>query len=406
MINQSDFENKINLLLKGKSINKIAVAVSGGADSLCLTFLLHEWVKKQNISLYAFTVDHDLRSESASEAAYVHDLLTEKGICHETLFWSGEKPKVAIEEKARQARYDLLLNACKEKQIEHLCLAHHQNDQAETFLMRLIRSSGVDGLSAMQRVVKRENVFLLRPLLDYPRSRIQKTLQQHFHIRWIEDPSNTQDIYERVRLRHFQTQLDNLGLTASSITLSAKRLSRARNALEWMTDTFMTQHAQINPAGFVFIPNKPFNELPSEIQLRVLDKSMAHVIGSNYQSRMIQLEKMLEKMPCRLTLHDCQIVSRKDGFYVCAEYAKMPAPKHIQAGQKITWGRFIAQCSQSVKIAPLGDNLKIKNLPALVRKAIPAFFDEKGLAFVPSIDYKRENTNINGTIELKDKKNG
>ena len=402
MISQADFENRINLLLKERKIHKIAVAVSGGADSLCLTFLLYEWALKHNIRLFAFTVDHDLRPESAAEAAYVHDLLTEKGIRHETLFWQGEKPKVAIEEKARQARYNLLLNACKKNQIEYLCLAHHQNDQAETFLMRLIRSSGVDGLSAMQNICKRDGVFLLRPLLDYPRSRIQKTLQQHFHIRWIEDPSNNQTVYERVRLRQFQPNLDNLGLTASSIAHSAKRLTRAREALEWMTDSFIRQHVQKNPAGFLFVPIKDFQELPTEIQLRVLDKSMAYVIGSNYQSRMMQLEKMLENMPCRLTLHDCQIVSKKDGFYVCAEYAKMPMPKQLKAGQKVSWGRFEVSCDKNVKIAPLGDNLKIKNLPALVRRTIPAFFDEKGLAFVPSIDYKREKTNINGTIKIKD----
>ena len=402
MIIQSDFNDKITTLLAKDKISKIAVAVSGGADSLCLTFLLNEWAKKNNVRLYAFTVDHDLRPESASEAAYVHDLLTEKGIIHETLFWSGEKPKVSIEEKAREARYDLLLNACKEKQIKYLCLAHHQNDQAETFLMRLVRSSGVDGLSAMQPVCKRNEIYLIRPLLDYPRYRIQKTLQQHFHIRWIEDPSNAQAIYERVRLRQFQPHLDNLGLTASSISLSAKRLARARSALEWQTTFFIKQYAHKNPAGFIFIDAKPFDELPDEIKLRVLDKAMAFVIGKNYQSRMVQLEKMLEQMPCRLTLHDCQIISQKKGFYVCAEYAKMPAPKNINTGQEVSWGRFIANCDKDVKIAPLGDNLKIKGLPALVRRTIPAFFDEKGLAFVPSIDYKRENTDINGTIEIKD----
>jgi tRNA(Ile)-lysidine synthase len=318
------------------------------------------------------------------------------------LFWAGEKPTVGIEEKAREARYDLLLTACEERQIQYLCLAHHQNDQAETFLMRLARSSGVDGLSAIQSVSKRKNIFLIRPFLDYPRTRIQKTLAQHFHIRWIEDPSNSQTVYERVRLRQFQANLDNLGLTASSIALSAKRLSRARQALEWQTDFFMKTHTQKNKAGFIFVEMPAFSELPMEIQLRVLDKSMAFVVGKNYQSRMTQLEKMLENMPCRLTLHDCQIVSQKKGFYVCAEYAKMPVEKQVKSGKETSWGRFMVLCDQNVKIAPLGDALKIKGLPALVRRTIPAFFDEKGLAFVPSIDYKRENTDINGKIEIKD----
>ena len=402
MISVSDFENKIDNLLKEHDSSKIAVAVSGGADSLCLTFLLHEWCKKNEKHLFAFTVDHNLRPESANEAKYVHNLLTEKGIIHETLSWTGPKPETGIEEKARQARYDLLFNACRKNNISCLFLAHHQNDQAETFLMRLIRSSGVDGLSAIQSVSSREGIFLLRPMLDYSRLQIQETLKKHFSVSWVEDPSNNQIIYERVRLRQAQDFFDNLGLTASSISLSAKRLSRARFALEKMTNDFISQFCRKNEAGFVFIDGKSFENLPEEIKLRVLDASMAFVVGEKYQSRMAQLEKMLEQLPCRLTLHECQIVSTKKGIYICPEFSKMPKPVQLKAAQIVTWGRFEVSCSQDITIAPLGDELKIKGLPALVRRTIPAFFDKKGLAFVPSLDYKRKNTDIDGTILMKD----
>jgi len=401
VITSEEFHQKIESLLD-KKVSKIAVAVSGGADSLCLTFLLNDWAVKQGIELFAFTVDHGLRPESADEASYVHDLLTEKGIRHETLLWVGKKPQTAIEEKARNARYDLLIKACKDKNIQHLCLAHHQNDQAETFLLRLIRSSGVDGLSAMQNKSKREDITLLRPLLDVSRERLQKTLRHHFHIRWIEDPSNNQPIYERVRLRKFQQQLDAVGLTASAIGLSAKRLARAKEALEWITNDFMDKYVQKHLGGFVFVDWKRYSELPLEIRLRVLDKSMAFVVGKQYQSRMAQIEKLLEQMPCRLTLHDCQIVCNKKGFYVCAEYAKLPVEKMLNANETTSWGRFEVLCDKKATVRALGDALKVKNLPALVRKTIPAFFDEKGLAFVPALDYKRENTNINGSIQIKD----
>ena len=402
MITAIEFEEKMKNLLGDLCPTKIAVAVSGGADSLCLSFLLYEWALKKNIKLYAFTVDHGLRKESANEAKYVHQVLTQKGVCHQTLLWKGKKPTVSVEEKARQARYDLLFEACRKKKVEFLCLAHHQNDQAETFWLRLIRSSGVDGLSAMQPKVQRQRIFLLRPLLDFSREEIQKTLKNRFNVSWVEDPSNQQRIFERVRLRQFQKQLDELGLTASAVALSAKRLMRARNALECMTERFMAEYTKRSPAGFIFVNGKAFAEQPQEIKLRVLDKSLSYVIGEGYIPHMAQLEAFLQKMPCRLTLNDCQIVCVKKGFFVCPELVKMPKPVKLKPNEKIKWGRFDVVCDKAVTIAPVKDSYRLKSLPALVSRTIPAFFDKKGLAFVPALDYKRENTDINGSIQIKE----
>ena len=402
MITAIEFEQKMKNLLGDFCPTKMAVAVSGGADSLCLTFLLQAWAQKRNVQIYAFTVDHGLRAESAKEAKYVHQLLTQRGIEHQTLIWKGEKPSVSVEEKARQARYDLLFDACRKKKIEYLCLAHHQNDQAETFWLRLIRSSGVDGLSAMGGCVQRNGIYLLRPLLDFSRKEIQKTMSKRFGVEWVEDPSNQQTVFERVRLRQFQNQLDKVGLTASAVALSAKRLMRARNALEWITSRFMENYVKKNPAGFVFVDGKAFAEQPQEIQLRVLDKSLACVVGDGYISHMAQLESFLQKMPCRLTLNDCQIVCVKKGFYVCPELIKMPKPVKLEPNEKTTWGRFEVVCDKAVTVAPLTDSYRVKRLPALVCRTIPAFFDKKGLAFVPALDYKRENTDINGSIQIKE----
>ena len=402
MITAIEFEQKMKDLLGDLRPTRVAVAVSGGADSLCLTFLLSEWSKKNNVQIYAFTVDHGLRKESADEAKYVHQLLTQKGIKHQTLLWTGINPAVSVEEKARQARYDLLFNACRKNKIEYLCLAHHQNDQAETFWLRLIRSSGVDGLSAMHPSAQRQGIFLLRPLLDFSRAEIQKTLTKRFNVGWVEDPSNQQRVFERVRLRQFQNQLDELGLTASAVALSAKRLMRARNALEWMTNQFMESCVKKSSAGFVFVSGKAFAEQPQEIQLRILDKCLAYVVGQGYIPRMSQLESFLQKMPCRLTLNDCQVVCVKKGFYVCPELVKMPKSVKLKPSEPITWGRFDVVCDKAVTVAPLMDAYRPKGLPALVRRTIPAFFDKKGLAFIPALDYKRENTYINGSIQIKE----
>jgi len=382
---------------------KLAVAVSGGADSLCLCFLASEWAKANGVELTALTVDHGLRAESAQEAEFVHHLLNEKAISHTTLKWTGKKPKTRIEEKAREARYRLLLTWCQENQVPVLLLAHHQDDQAETFFLRLIRSSGVDGLSAMQPKTIRNSVELWRPFLRFSRQEIHQTMMNRFHQIWIEDPSNQSMDYERVRLRQFQKQLDGLGLTTQAVALSAKRLLRARQALEKMTDNWWHQHVLCHAGGFVFIDKQDLNELPSEIVLRILNKALCYVSGGN-EPRMAQLEKIYEKLSQKLctTLCECVIILNKQGLYVCKELARMSKPFDVVPNQEIKWNGFIVKCNQKVQIAPLNGQLKIKGVPAMVAKTIPAFFDKKGLAFVPAVDYKRKRMNITGIIEKKE----
>ena len=402
-IKAEDFALQMDDLFLGHFPKKIAVAVSGGADSMCLTMLLDEWARAKKIKLFAFTVDHGLRAESAKEAQDVHEFLTARGIWHETLLWTGKKPTAAIEEKAREARYDLLITACKKQGIEHLCIAHHQNDQAETFWLRLVRSSGVDGLAAMQKCTKRQGVYILRPLLDYDRVLIQRTLTRRFKIdHWVEDPSNKQSIFERVRIRNFQRALDKVHLTTAVVARSAKRLYRARVALDYMADVFIQKNVKKDPAGFVFVKKKPFCNMPEEIQLRVLNKLISYVAGADYIPRMAQMEKLLEKMPDCVTVAGCQIVPKKNGFFVCTESSKMPDKMALKANRPARWGRFEVVCDHDVWVAPMGAAFKKNDLPSFVRRSIPAFFDKKGLAFVPTLDYKRKNTDINGSVQIKE----
>ncbi len=400
MIFDSEFAQKMTGLMGNKKPKRIAVAVSGGADSLCLTLLAYTWAKANKVQLLAVTVDHGLRPESAAEADFVHKLLTQKGVLHTTLVWTGKKPTTRVEEKAREERYHLLTDWCRENEIGVLLLAHHQDDQAETFLQRLIRSSGVDGLAGMQPRMTREGVELWRPLLDFSRAEIQDTMRDSFHQIWVEDPSNQSLEYERVRLRQFQSELDKTGLTTAAIALSAKRLLRARQALEQITKDFWQNYVLRHEAGFVFIDSRDFERLPQEIALRIL--SNAFVFVGNTAPRLAQIETLYDALPCRTTLCDCLFIKNKRGIYICPEYAKMPPKRALKKNEVAQWGRFEVVCNQDVQVAPLGDKLKVKTLPAAVVKTIPAFFDKKGLAFVPALDYKRERTDINGTIKIKE----
>lgn len=143
-----------------------AVGVSGGADSLALVFLLQEWAKEKQADFTALTVQHGLRPEAEAEAQYVARLMKAHGIKHHILYWKGEKPVSGVESAARTARYELMYDWCRQNGVGALLIAHHKRDQAETFLMRLQRGSGVDGLSAMAPVSKWKNLYVVRPLLQ------------------------------------------------------------------------------------------------------------------------------------------------------------------------------------------------------------------------------------------------
>ena len=153
----------------------IAVGVSGGADSLALLWKLNSWAKDNNKKIVALTVDHGLREESAYEANYVAQIAKQWGIEHHILIWEGEKPQTGIEEKARKMRYSLLLNWCKNNNVNALAVAHHLFDQAETFFLRLHRGSGLDGLCGMLPISYMDNIKIIRPLLNVHPDILKKT---------------------------------------------------------------------------------------------------------------------------------------------------------------------------------------------------------------------------------------
>jgi tRNA(Ile)-lysidine synthase len=178
----------------------LAVAVSGGRDSLALTLLANDWAAAQGGRVVGLIVDHGLRAEAAHEAEATRALLARHGIDADILRWRGPKPAHGLQEAARRARYDLLFEACRRRGILHLLVAHHADDQAETVAMRAARGSGADGLAGMAALVERRHARLLRPLLPVRRARLTATLEAA-GVAWIDDPSNADPRFERVRRR-------------------------------------------------------------------------------------------------------------------------------------------------------------------------------------------------------------
>ncbi len=156
---------------------RLALAISGGGDSLALMHLAARWAKRLLIppALHVLTVDHGLHPESAAVAASVYEKAAALGLPCTVLRWEGEKPATGIEEAARQARYALMADWCRAHEAA-LVTAHTLDDQAETLLMRLARGSGLDGLAAMRprgHVPGAPDVPLLRPLLSVSRARLR-----------------------------------------------------------------------------------------------------------------------------------------------------------------------------------------------------------------------------------------
>ncbi|MAG22807.1 MAG: tRNA lysidine(34) synthetase TilS, partial [Rhodospirillaceae bacterium] len=176
----------------------VAVAVSGGCDSMALALLAHDWAQGRGGQTVALSVDHRLRWESGAEARQAGRWLKARGLTHHILSWTGDKPRHGVQAAAREARYRLLFDWCRRHGVLHLLLAHHQEDQAETFLLRLGRGSGVDGLAGMAPLSEVPTMRLLRPLLDVPKARLVATLQSRGQ-EWVEDPSNRDLAYARVR---------------------------------------------------------------------------------------------------------------------------------------------------------------------------------------------------------------
>lgn len=271
-----------------------AVAVSGGPDSMTLAKLLSNWAAQNNKTIHALTVDHGLRAESADEAAQVATWL--KGwpnTRHTVLKWEGDKPQNRIQEEARNARYRLMTDYCAGQGISSLFLAHHQDDQAETFLLRLAMGSGLDGLAAMRPVHKTgAGLILLRPFLTLPKERLLATCAA-MGIPFVNDPSNGSDNFARVRLRKSLTALEAEGLSSKRLAVTAERLDRARDALDKIAEKAQISAVISADTGRIVYRIESLKPWPDEIVFRVLIYSLKSLRpGGDHLPRMEKIESL------------------------------------------------------------------------------------------------------------------
>src|SRR6476661_6508571 len=260
-----------------RGVRAIVLAVSGGPDSIALMWLAARWRRAlaRGPRLIAVTVDHELRPGAAAEAREVKRLARSLDLPHRTMRWTGVKPRTGLPAAARTARYRLLAQAARSCGATHILTAHTRDDQAETLLMRMLRGSGIAGLAAMARETEREGVWLARPLLDVPKSRLVATLGRA-KIAFADDPTNRDVSFTRPRLRALMPALVEEGGDSRNLARLATRLARANAAIEVLADgaeRYLALRDRDDASRFGFDAGA-FAGLPEEIRLRLLKRAI------------------------------------------------------------------------------------------------------------------------------------
>lgn len=389
----------------------VVVAVSGGPDSLALALLAKPWVEARGGTLVALTVDHRLRAESAAEARQVERWLEARGISHHILVWRAAKPASGLQAAARAARYDLLAGWCRARGILHLLTGHQREDQAETVLMRLERGSGLDGLAAMPKLSERDGVRLLRPLLAVPRARLVALLEAAGQ-RFVEDPSNLDPAFGRVRLRATLAELEAHGLGAAVLAGLAHRLGAARAALDAARARLLARAVRLEPEGYASLSADALETAPDELVAAVFAALVTTVGGAVYPPAPEALARLVEawrsgRLGRGRTLGGCRIVARPGGFLVCREPKACDPPCPIGANGMIRWdGRFAVRvngrggpavassslgalgCDGVVALRRAGRGERIAEVPGAARPTMPALRGLDEQLTVPHLDFQ------------------
>ena len=357
----------------------IAAAVSGGGDSVALMRLLAGWAAAVpgRPKVHVLTVNHGIRPEAAFEADQVSGWAAAAGLAHETLKGRATPPAAGLQAFARGLRYRMLTDWVRRRGADAIVLAHNQEDQAETLAMRLARGSGVGGLSAMAADTSMHGVRILRPLLEIGRDRLRATLTAAGQA-WLEDPSNRDERFERVRVRRALAPggaAARLGLTAAALGRSATRLARADAALDHYAREFLLAGVTYDEAGYAIVDAATLAWEPDEIRLRALGEILARIGGRDVRHG-ARLEAVLARLDAgatAATLAGCRIAARSGRWMVTREVRGL-RPLRLAPGETVLWdARF------SVDLVGCGEPVEVRSLGtagfARARVEVPSLFD-------------------------------
>ena len=300
---------------------RIGAAVSGGGDSMALLSLMRPWCAKRGVELRVVSVDHGIRAESRNECSLAGEFAAGLGLDHETVN-CGQLPTGNIQDAARRIRHSLIAEWANRNRIKFVALAHTLDDQAETFLLNLARGSGVDGLAAMPVDVRKSGIHWLRPLLKVGRAELREYLIGK-GIRWVEDPTNSDERFGRTKARRLFDSIGPLGASRERLAAAADRMQEAREVLEDAAAAAEEGIMTVGELGEVRI-GTGFWRLKRETRLRVGARAVVAVSGSEYRPRLAALISGLEAVRSGrcFSLSGCLLLpGPESGFTVARELA-------------------------------------------------------------------------------------
>lgn len=289
---------------------QIAVAISGGCDSVALTFALNDFCKENKIKIYALTIDHGVRKNSKIEAKKVGELLKEFNISHKILsIPKKEIPQKNIEANLREIRYKMLSDFCKKNHIEFLFVGHHLGDIAENFLIRLFRGSGLDGLSPMQEISEINGIKIIRPFLEISKDELKNYLIAK-NIEWFEDETNDDEKFLRNKIRKFLASFDDKNLLEKRIYNASKEISKTRDFFDEIMEARELEIIEENADNLTLINRRKLGEINSSIALKILAKILMKIGDKKYKPRKEKLIRFYEYLIA-------EGVIKKREFYGC-----------------------------------------------------------------------------------------
>lgn len=400
----------------------IALAVSGGGDSMALAVLAAQVLLPQGVKVKAYIVDHGLRPDARTEAEAAGRSLAALGIAHEILTWDGVKPQTDIQASARRARYALLADACRRDGFKMILTAHQAEDQMETFWMRLAHGSGIDGLAGMADLrVLAADVYVARPLLAFTRDDLRGVCTAA-GVDWAEDPSNENDKFLRVRLRGFEQVLAGEGLTPQRLAQVMQKMADAGTALEHTAAEKYAAAVRMYPAGYAQIDTRALGALPDDIARRVLSRVLCTIAPADYPPGFDMLEKLRRGFAGHgagfdftgVTAYGCDVGAADNAGYVLVlrEAAALPPPQKVTQETQTWDARFVlsglpqglaGEDGESLTLAALGVAgvaalrkqaageksvlAALEQLPGKVRAGLPALWLGEKLLSVPHLSW-------------------
>lgn len=378
-------------------LTRLGVAVSGGSDSMALLWLALDYARSNQISLHVATVDHGLRPKAADEARFVAAFCADHAVDHQTLVLDVDASRGNLQAVARDGRYRLLTDWAEKLGLHAVLLGHTRDDQAETVLMRLARGSGVDGLAGMRSA--KDGLFL-RPLLNVSRATLRDMLTDN-DISWVEDPSNTNDRFDRVKVRQMLPELARFGLTTERLVACAEHMQRAQTALHAKAQAeALTFVQQVGPD--LLISKSYLQQTWDDTQPRILAAAIKWINGAAYKPRFDGLINMATAVCAGdiRTLGGVRMAPEKDSVRFHREKQACSDPKDLNTTDlSVVWDhRWLITADQPLQkvytVKALGlaiqhvPDWRVGGMPFLSAQATPAVFDGATLIAAPALGYR------------------